>query len=73
MQRLEERSVFFLAALFGFLAAEFPDDAAGTVFAVKARVGAGLAEVQALLAVAVFVFLALHTGGPVRMKTAISH
>jgi hypothetical protein len=40
-----------LAPLFGNLAAEFPDDAAGPEFAIKAGIGAGLAEVQALLTV----------------------
>jgi len=33
---------FFFTALFGFFAAEFPDDAAGAEFAVEAGVGAGL-------------------------------
>ncbi len=33
---------FFLTALLGFLAAEFPDDAARAEFAVEAGVGAGL-------------------------------
>jgi hypothetical protein len=42
----------FLTPLFGFLAAEFPDDAALAKFAVKAGVGAGAAGVKALLAVA---------------------
>ncbi len=64
---------FFLAALLGFFAAEFPDDAAGAEFAVKAGVGAGLAQVQALLAIAVFVLLALDASRPVRMKATGGH
>jgi hypothetical protein len=64
---------FFLASLPGFLAAEFPNDAARAELAVEAGVGAGLAEVQALLAVAVFVLLALDAGGPVGVKTAGGH
>jgi hypothetical protein len=63
----------FLAAFLGFLAAQLPDDAAGAEFAVKARVGAGLAQVQALLAIAVFVLLALDAGRPVRVKATGGH
>ena len=63
----------FLTPLFGFLAAEFPDDAAGAKLAVEAGVGAGLTQVQALPAVALFVLLALDAGRPVRVKTAGGH
>ena len=62
----------FLAALLGFLAAEFPDDAARAEFAVEAGVGAGPAGVQALLAITDFVLLAHDVGGPLRVKTAMA-
>jgi hypothetical protein len=62
-----------MTALFGFLAAEFPDDAAGPEFAINAGVGAGLAEVQALLAVSQFVLLAVNARVSVRVKTAFIH
>ncbi len=65
--------VLFPAALLGFLAAEFPDDAAGAEFAVEAGVGAGPASVQALLAVAVFVLLAHDASPPLRVKSTITH
>jgi hypothetical protein len=62
-----------LAALFSFLAAEFPDDAAWAKLAVQAGVGAGAASVQAFLAVPQFMFLALYAGLPLRMKSAGIH
>jgi hypothetical protein len=65
--------LIFLAALLGFLTAEFPDNAARTELAVEAGVGAGLAQVQALLAVAQFMLLAIDGGFPLRMKTAVAH
>jgi hypothetical protein len=64
---------FFLAALFGLLAAEFPDEAARAEFAVDTGVGAGLAQVQALLAVTELHFLAADAGLPVRVKAAFVH
>jgi hypothetical protein len=63
----------FLTPLLGFLAAQLPDDAAAPELAVDTGVGAGLAEVQALLAVAVFVLLALDAGRPVGVETAGGH
>jgi hypothetical protein len=54
----------FLTPFLGFLAAEFPDDAAGAEFAVEAGVGAGPASIQALLAVADLHFLADDAGVP---------
>ncbi len=65
--------VLFLAPFPGFLTAEFPDDAALTEFTVEAGVGAGLADVQTLLAVADFVLLTHDGGGPFRVKTAMVH
>jgi hypothetical protein len=63
----------FLTALLGFFAAEFPDDAALAELAVEAGVGTGAASVQAFLTVPHFIFLALHAGLPVRVKTAAIH
>lgn len=65
--------LLFLTSLFGILAAEFPDDAAGAEFAVEARIGAGPAGVQAFLAVADFHFLADDAGVPVRVMAALIH
>jgi hypothetical protein len=65
--------LIFLTALFGFLAAEFPDDAALAKFAVDTGVGAGLAQIQAFLAVAELHFLAEDAGLPVRVKAAFIH
>ena len=62
-----------MAAFFGFLAAKFPYDAAGAEFAIKAGVGAGLAEVQALLTISQFMLLAVNARVPVRVKTAFIH
>jgi hypothetical protein len=64
--------LIFSTALLGFLAAEFPDDAAGAELAVEARVGAGLAEIQALLTVAQFMLLAPDCGLALRVKTAVA-
>ena len=63
----------FLAALPGFFAAEFPDDAALAEFAVEAGVGAGPAVVQALLAVGDLHFLADDAGVPVGVVAAFIH
>jgi hypothetical protein len=63
---------FLLAALPGFFAAEFPDDAAGAELAVEAGVGAGLAQIQALLAIPELHLLAFHARLPLRVKAAIS-
>jgi hypothetical protein len=63
----------FLTALFGFFAAEFPDDAAGAELAVEAGVGAGPAIIQAFLAVGDLHLLAQHAGGPVRVMAAFVH
>jgi hypothetical protein len=63
----------FLAPLLGLLAAEFPDDAARTEFAVDTGVGAGLTQVQAFLAIAELHFLAKDAGLPVRVKAAFIH
>jgi hypothetical protein len=65
--------LIFFAPLPGFLAAEFPDDAALAEFAVEAGVGAGFAVVQALLAVGDLHFLAQHAGVPVRVMAAFIH
>jgi hypothetical protein len=65
--------LIFLTALFGFLAAEFPDDAALAKFAVDTGVGAGLAQIQAFLAVTELHFLAEDAGLPVRVKAAFIH
>jgi hypothetical protein len=62
-----------LAAFFGFLAAQLPNNAAGAELAVYAGVGAGLANIQALLAVAELHLLAINPGLPVRVKTAFVH
>jgi hypothetical protein len=62
-----------LAALFGLLAAQFPDDAALAKFAVDTRVGAGPAIVQAFLTVTDFHFLADDTAVPVRVMAAFIH
>ena len=62
-----------LTPLFGFFAAEFPDDAALAELAVNAGVGAGPARVQALLAVGDLHFLAQNTGVPVRVMAAFIH
>jgi hypothetical protein len=51
-------ALILFATLFGFLAAEFPDDAALAEFAVEAGVRAGLTVIQALLAVGDLHFLA---------------
>ena len=63
----------FFAPLPGFLAAEFPDDAALAEFAVEAGVGAGPAGIQALLAVGDLHFLADDAGVPVRVMAAFIH
>jgi hypothetical protein len=63
----------FLAALLGFFATEFPDNATGTEFTVEAGIGAGFAEVKALLAIPQFMLLAVNARVPVRMKTAFLH
>ena len=62
-----------LTPLFGLFAAEFPDDAAGAEFAVEAGVGAGLAVIQAFLAIADLHFLAEDAGVPVRVMAAFVH
>jgi hypothetical protein len=62
-----------LAPLPGLLAAEFPDDAALTEFAVEAGVGTGLAVIQALLAIGDLHFLAQDAGVPVRVMAAFIH
>ncbi len=66
-------ALILFTPLLGLFAAEFPDDAAGAEFAIKAGVGAGLAEVQALLAIAQFMLLAPHARVPVRVKAAFLH
>ena len=63
----------FPAPLPGFLAAEFPDDAAGAELAVEAGVGAGPAIIQASLAVADLHFLADDAGVPLRVMAAFNH
>jgi len=63
----------FLTPLLGLFAAEFPDDAFPAEFAVDAGVGAGLAKVQALLAVPQFMLLAGDARFPLRVKTACIH
>jgi hypothetical protein len=60
-----------LTALFGFFAAEFPDDAALTKLTIDTRVSAGLAVVKTFLAVIVIHFLAMDAGFPVRVKAAM--
>jgi hypothetical protein len=65
--------LIFLAPLPGFFAAEFPDDAALTEFAVEAGVGAGPAGVQAFLAVGDLHFLAQDAGVPVRVMPTFIH
>jgi hypothetical protein len=67
------RALIFFAALLGFLAAEFPNDAARAEFAIEAGVGAGATSVQAFLAVAQFMLLAVNARVPVRVKTAFIH
>jgi hypothetical protein len=62
-----------LTPLLSLLAAEFPDEAFAAEFAVEAGVGAGLAEIQALLAVTELHLLAADRGVPVRVKTTIFH
>ena len=62
-----------LTPLPGLFAAEFPDDAALAEFAVEAGVGAGLAVIQALLAVGDLHFLAEDAGVPVRVMAAFIH
>jgi hypothetical protein len=63
----------FLTPFLGLFAAEFPDNTAGAELAVNAGVGAGPAGIQALLAVAEFMLLALHASFPLRVKTACIH
>jgi hypothetical protein len=58
------------AAFAGLLAAQFPDDAARAEFAVEARVGAGPALIQTLLAIPELHLLALDAGLPLGMKSA---
>jgi hypothetical protein len=65
--------LIFLTPLPGFLAAEFPDNAALAEFAVEAGIGAGPAIIQALLAVGDLHFLAEDAGVPVRMVAAFIH
>ena len=62
-----------LTPLPGLFAAEFPNDAAGAELAVEAGVGAGLAVIQALLAVGHLHLLAQDTGVPVRVMAAFIH
>jgi hypothetical protein len=66
-------ALILLTPLFGFLAAEFPDDAALAKFAIKAGVRAGPTKVQAFLAVSQFMLLAVDARFPVRVKTAFIH
>jgi len=61
---------FLLATLLGLFAAEFPDDAALARFAIIAGVGAGLALVQAFLAIVVLHLVAAIRGLPPRVKAA---
>jgi hypothetical protein len=60
-----------LAALPGFLAAEFPDDTFPAVFAVEAGVGAGPAGIQAFLAIPELHLLALYAGFPFWVKSTL--
>jgi hypothetical protein len=64
------RLFLFLTAFFGLFAAQFPDDALSAELAVNAGVGAGLALIQAFLAVAQFMFLAADRSVPIRVKAA---
>jgi hypothetical protein len=57
---------FFLFALL----AEFPDDALVSELAIAARVGAGLAMIEAFLAISDFHLVAFHSSVPIRMITA---
>jgi hypothetical protein len=66
-------ALILFTPLFGFFAAEFPDDAARAELAVEAGVGAGAASVQALLAISQFMLLAVNARVPVRVKTAFIH
>jgi hypothetical protein len=61
----------FLTSFLGFLAAEFPDDAPLAKFTINARVGTGLAQVQAFLTIVVIHFLAMDSSFPVGMKSAV--
>jgi hypothetical protein len=63
----------FPAPLFGLLAAEFPDDAAGAELAVEAGVGAGPTIIQALLAITDLHLLAGDAGVPLRVMAAFTH
>ena len=63
--------MLLLATFFGFFAAEFPDDATLAKFTIDAGVGAGLAFVQTFLAIIIIHFLAMDTGFPVGVKTAV--
>jgi hypothetical protein len=65
--------LIFFAPFLGFFAAEFPNDAPLAEFAVDTGIGAGLAEVQAFLAVAELHFLAEDAGLPVGVKAAFIH
>jgi len=61
----------FLAALFGFLAAKFPNYAPRAKLAIGAGVGTGLAVIQAFLTIIIIHFLAMDACFPVGVKTAV--
>jgi hypothetical protein len=61
----------FLTAFFGFFAAKFPNYAPLAKLAIGARVGTGLAAIQAFLTIIIIHFLAMDACFPVGVKSAI--
>jgi hypothetical protein len=60
----------FLPSPFDLLPTDLPDETLVSMPAVKVRISAGTARVDAFLAVAVFVFVAADQGRPLGMKAA---
>jgi hypothetical protein len=60
----------FLPSPFDLLPTDLPDETLVSMPAVKVRISAGTARVDAFLAVAVFVFVAADQGWPLGMKAA---